>query len=183
MIEDIAAVTPSEGHDPAGRLDAIAAVDAVPVGVRLDLAETVLKWLGDVAKTEEGTTRWWLRRMIWPDRPYLIFGAATRHNELVADAFSAYVSLRHQQMLELIPERTDVMTVGVLLTPRADGLRPWDTSMAATRGDQHFEPDLRAALERLWGALGSDTTHAEDEVDEILDQVEAALELEAADRT
>jgi hypothetical protein len=121
--------------------------------------------------------------MIWPDRPYLIFGAATRYNQLVADSFSAYVSLRHQQMLELIPERTDVMTVGVLLTPRTDGLRPWDTSMAATRGNQHFEADLRAALERLWGALGSSTTHAEDEVDEILDQVEAALEREAEDRT
>jgi hypothetical protein len=178
MIEDIAAVAPSEGHDPAGRLDAIAAVDAVPVGVRLDLAESVLKWLDDVAETEEGVTRWWFRRMIWPDRPYVIFGAATRHNELVADSFSAYVSLRHQQMLELIPERQDVMTVGVLLTPRTDGLRPWDTSMAATRGDQHFEPDLRAALERLWGPLGSDMTHAEDDVDEILDEVQAALEAE-----
>jgi hypothetical protein len=45
-------------------------------------------------------------------------------------------------MLELIPERQDVMTVGVLLTPRTDGLRPWDTTMAATRGDPHLEPDL-----------------------------------------
>ena len=180
MLEDIAAVAPSEGHDPAGRLDSIASVDAVPVGVRLDLAEAVLKWLDDVAKTEEGTTRWWFRRMIWPDRPYLIFGAASRHNELIAESFSAYISLRHQQMLELIPERQDVMTVGILLTPRTDGLRLWDTSMAATRGDQHFEPNLRAALEHLWGALGSDTKHSEDEVDEILDDVKAALESEAA---
>lgn len=178
MLEDIAAAAPSEGHDPAARLDTIAAVDAVPVGVRLDLAEAVLKWLDDVAKEEEGTTRWWFRRMIWPDRPYLIFGAATRHNQVVADSFSSYVSLRHQQMLELIPERTDVMTVGVLLTPRTDGLRPWDTSMAATRGDQHFEADLRAALEHLWGRLGSNTKHSEGAVDEIQDEIDAALEAE-----
>lgn len=118
--------------------------------------------------------------MIWPDRPYLIFGAASRHNQLVADSFSAYVCLRHQQMLELIPERHDAMTVAVLLTPRADGLRPWDTSMAATRGDQHFEPDLRAALERLWGKLGqANTVHAGDEIGEILDEVAAALEAES----
>lgn len=178
MLEDIAAVAPSEGHDPAARLDSIAAVDAVPVGVRLDLAETVLTWLDEVAKTEEGTTRWWFRRMIWPDRPYLIFGAATRHNEAVADSFTSYVSLRHQQMLELIPERPDVMTVGILLTPRTDGLRPWDTSMAATRGDQQFGPELRAALERLWGHSGSDTKHSEDAVDDILAQLDAALEAE-----
>jgi hypothetical protein len=156
MLEDIAAVAPSEGNDPARRLDSIAAIDAVPVGVRLDLAEALMKWLDDMGDTEEGTTRWWFRRMIWPDRPYLIFGAASRHDQLIADSFSAYVTLRHQQMLERIPERQDVMTVGVLLTRRTDGLRPWDTSMAATLGDQHFEPDLRAALERLWGMLGSD---------------------------
>jgi len=52
--------------------------------------------------------------MIWPDRPYLIFGAASRHDQLIA-------------------------------------------SMAATIGDQHFEPDLRSALERLWGKPGSET--------------------------
>lgn len=180
MLEDIAAVAPSEGNDPARRLDSIAAIDAVPVGVRLGLAEALLKWLDDIGNTEDGTTRWWFRRMIWPDRPYLIFGAASRLDQLIADSFSAYVTLRHQQMLELIPERQDVMTVGVLLTRRSDGLRPWDTSMAATIGDQHFEPDLRSALERLWGKLGSETQHAEDEVDEILDEVAAALEAEAA---
>ena len=70
------------------------------------------------------------------------------------------------------------MTVGVLLTPRTDGLRPWDTSMAATRGDQHFEPDLRAALEHLWGGLGSDTKDSEGAVDGILDEVAAALQAE-----
>ncbi|MBA3877789.1 MAG: hypothetical protein C0498_12860 [Anaerolinea sp.] len=178
MLEDIAAIAPSEGHDAASRLDSIAAIDAVPVGVRLDLAEAVLKWLDDLTGSEDGVTRWWFRRMIWPDRPYLIFGAASRHDQVIANAFSAYVTLRHQQMLELIPERTDVMTVGVLLTPREDGLRPWDTSMVATRGDQHFEPDLRTALERLWGALGSDVTQSLDEVDEILDDVGSALEAE-----
>jgi hypothetical protein len=50
--------------------------------------------------------------------------------------------------------------------------------MAATLGDQHFELDLRAALERLWGGLGSDTKHAEGAVDDILDEVGAALEAE-----
>jgi hypothetical protein len=36
---------------------------------------------------------------------------------MLGDSFTSYVSLRHQQMLELIPERTEVMTVGVLLRP------------------------------------------------------------------
>lgn len=42
------------------------------------------------------------------------------------------------------------MTVGVLMTPRTDGLRPWDTTMCAVFGEQEFTPEARAALEEMW---------------------------------
>lgn len=42
-------------------------------------------------------------------------------------------------------------------------------------GDQQFGPDLRAALEHLWGRSGSNTRHSEGAVDEILDEIDAAL--------
>jgi hypothetical protein len=43
------------------------------------------------------------------------------------------------------------MTVGILLTPRPDRKRPWDTTLGAVRGKQEFEPEFMSALERLWG--------------------------------
>ncbi|HAL25851.1 MAG TPA: hypothetical protein DCP25_03830 [Chloroflexi bacterium] len=92
---------------------------------------------------------------MWPKRPHLIFGAAPRFNEVVREAFESFIRLRHQQHLELTPKRADLLTVGILLTPRHDGFRPWDTTLAATTGQQEFEPDLRSALEELWGPFGT----------------------------
>jgi hypothetical protein len=123
------------------------------------------------------------RRIAWPDRPYPIFGAASRHNSGIAAAFSHYVSLRHQQAVELIPERPDVMTVGVLLTPRPDGRRLWDTSLAAVRGDRKFGSDVRAALERLWGSHGPRSTLDGDQLETALQAVGAALDAEQAHAT
>jgi hypothetical protein len=42
------------------------------------------------------------------------------------------------------------LTVGLLLTPRHDGRRPWDTTLSATAGNLGLDPDYRADLERLW---------------------------------
>lgn len=172
MLEDIATVPISDATDPADALEVLAAIDAAPVAIRADLGEAILNWLGQLAEAADGETRWWFRRMTWPDRPHLVFGAASRHDQLVQDAFGAYVMLRHQQLIEVIPELGDVMTAGVLLTPRTDGLRPWDTTMTATRGDQGFEPAFRIALERLWGSLGASVRH--DEMHEVMDAFEKA---------
>jgi hypothetical protein len=47
-----------------------------------------------------------------------------------------------------------MMTVGVLLTLRADGQRPFDTTVVATSGDQEIDAADRQILERLWGKIG-----------------------------
>lgn len=172
MLEDITTAPMPDGADAADVLDVLAAIDAAPVAIRADLGEAILKWLGDLADGPDGETRWWFRRISWPDRPHLVFGAASRHDQLVQDAFGAYVILRHQQHLELIPERGAMMTAGLLLTPRYDGLRPWDTTMSAARGDQAFEPRFRAALERLWGPLGASVRH--DDMDIVIEAFEKA---------
>lgn len=172
MLEDITTAPQPDGAEAADVLDVLAAIDAAPVAIRADLGEAILKWLGDLAGSSDDETRWWFRCMSWPDRPHLVFGAASRHDKLVEDAFGAYVMLRHQQHLELTPERGEMMTAGVLLTPRYDGLRPWDTTMSATRGAQGFEPAFRAALERLWGPLGASVSH--DDMDEVVEAFERA---------
>ena len=42
-------------------------------------------------------------------------------------------------------------TVGVLLTPRHDGLRDWDTSMAAISGPIELSDEDLALYRKTWG--------------------------------
>lgn len=158
VLEDIAASPWPAGTDPADVLRVLAGIDAAPVGYRIKLGRDLLAWLSDVAKTPSDEVRWRFRRMAWPDRPYLIFGAAPRFDRVIHESFVALIRLRHQEHLELVPERADLLTVGVLLTPRRDGLRPWDTTLAAVQGEQDLDPELRKALDELWNTrtIGSD---------------------------
>lgn len=154
ILEDVATAPMTESLDQADVLATLAAIDSAPVSFRTELGETIVHWLHDRAIAEDDETKWWLRRLTDSHR-MLIFGTATRHNALVQEAFGGYVSLRHQQHIELIPEQRETVTVGVLLTPRFDGWRPWDTTVAATKGDQHLDPEHREALERVWGSYAS----------------------------
>jgi len=154
ILEDIAAITRPPGTAEEAVLEALEALDSAAVGMRSELGEAAFRMLEQVVDAPGGGTRWWFRRVLGSGRPQLIIGTASRHDELIGGAFADYVALRHQQLAEVLPEQLNQLTVGVLLTPRSDGVRPWDTSLCATRGDQGFEPDIRAGLERLWGARG-----------------------------
>jgi hypothetical protein len=151
VLEDITTCEWPGQTDPADVLEILAAIDAAPVAYRAELGRDILSWLQEMPAVPVGEVRWRFRRLMWPDRPHLIFGAAPRFNAVIQDAWESLIRLRHQQHLELMPERSDLMTVGILLTPRADARRAWDTTVGATTGEQEFEPDFRSALERLWG--------------------------------
>ena len=169
VLEDIAT---TGSADETARLDALAALDSIPVAYRAELGRDILRWMAEVAAVPEPGQTWRFRNIPWPGRPYLLFGVATRFRATVAATFRDYVSLRHQQQLELMPERAEMLSVGVLLTPRHDGYRPWDTTMVATRGDQGLDPRSRDALELLWGPLG--TTVWEADWDKVAEAFEAA---------
>ncbi len=169
VLEDIAT---TGSADETTRLDVLAAIDSIPVAYRAELGEDILRWMGEVAAVPDPGHTWRFRNIPWPGRPYLLFGAATRFSEAVQAMFGDYVSVRHQQQIELMPERAEILTVWVLLTPRHDGYRPWDTTTAATRGDQGFDPKYREALELLWGPLG--TTVWETDWDKVTEAFEAA---------
>lgn len=115
----------------------------------------MLEWLADVSSIKEGSTRWRFRNLRSADQPTLIFAATTRLDDAAISYFGAYVTLRHQQLLDAVPEIGDRLTVGVLLTPRSnDAEQSWDTTMVATRGDQGFDADSRAKLEDIFGQPG-----------------------------
>jgi hypothetical protein len=151
VLEDVALAGVA---DEGIRLEVLAAIDAIPVAYRAELGKVILSWIDEAAAVPEGSHLWRFRSIPWPGRPYLLFGAATTHSEAIETFFGDYVTLRHQQQIELMPERAHMLTVGVLLTPRHDGHRPWDTTTAATRGDQGFHPKFREALELMWGPMG-----------------------------
>lgn len=154
VLEDIAISSPPAGRNAADMLGVLAAVDAMPVAYRAELSRTMLQWLDEVARVREPAITWRFRIHTWPDRPLLLFAVSSRYEPAIQTAFASWVSLRHQEFLELFPERSDIQTVGVLLTPRMDGSRPWDTTMVATRGDQGLSADERALFEQAWGRLG-----------------------------
>ena len=97
---------------------------------------------------------WRTKTIDLPGRPTIILAANNQHDALTREAFGTYVRLRHQQLAELDSSDLEMMTVGVMITPRPDDHRPWDTSMVATRGDQGFSVEERGSLERLWGLPG-----------------------------
>jgi hypothetical protein len=164
VVQEDIALSPmiESGMSESDRLDVLAAIDAAPVAYRADLGRLIVEWLRDVADSAD-EVKWRFRSHTWPDRPYLVFGTATHHNELIQEGFFAYVRLRHQQHLDLTPERVGLMTVGVLLTPRQDDLRPWDTTLGAVEGDQGFSVEERAGLEGLWGKMGEGVIHKDAE--------------------
>jgi hypothetical protein len=158
VLEDIATAPLPEGLQQADLLDVLAAIDATPVAYREELGKSWLAWIREVAELPSDEIAWRFRGHIWPDRPYLLLGTANRHISEIQAGLGAYVSLRHQQHIEALPERREMTTVGVLLTPRTDGRRPWDTTVVATRGDQGLDDDERALFQRAWGELGESVT-------------------------
>ena len=131
-------------------IEVLGAVDTLPVGYRTELGETLMSWLHDVINVADDHTRWRFRHMEDADRPHLIFAAASRWDKAVHWGFMGYVTLRHQQLFERLDGPEAHLSVGILLTPRYDGLRPWDTTLGAARGDMELEETYRLQLEKLW---------------------------------
>jgi hypothetical protein len=99
-----------------------------------------------------GETLWRLRSLRGPaGYAHLAFGAGTKFSKDHQAAFSMWVQLKHHDLQQITGE-TDLTTVGVLLTPRADGYRPFDTSMSAVKGDLGLTPEAVAAYREHWSS-------------------------------
>jgi hypothetical protein len=70
---------------------------------------------------------------------------------MVRDAFSWWVQLRHHEVYETVAADGGLLTtVGVVLTPRGDSERPWDTTMIAASGDLQLDAEEVAELRTIW---------------------------------
>ena len=75
-------------------------------------------------------------------------------SQMRQDAFGSWVQLRHYELQEIAGDAEDLTTVGVLLTPRRDGLRDWDTTMSAVSGRIDLSVDDLALYRRIWSQTG-----------------------------
>jgi hypothetical protein len=68
----------------------------------------------------------------------------------VQGAFSCWAQLRHHDLQLLSGEVDDSVTVAVLLTPRPDGHRRWDTTLVAIQGDLALTNEQVTAWRRVF---------------------------------
>ena len=150
IFEDIA-ICPLDGDTERDRLRALSELDRLPVGQRTGLGLFIVGALAHVADAPDDETLWSLRSIRGPaGKAHLAFGACSRYSEDIRGAFSTWVQLKHHDLQQITGEHESLITVGVLLTPRADDRRPWDTTMCAVAGDLKLTADELSAYRNLW---------------------------------
>jgi hypothetical protein len=150
-MED-AATGPFDASREAERLHILAQLDRLPVAHRGDFGQLMMQALKLVLTAEPGETLWRFRLLRGEGgRFHMGFGACSGSSQMHRDIFSTSVQLRHHQLQQLVG-LDDMTTVGVLLTHRNDGQRPWDTTLQAVRGDLQLTAEEIADFEKLWDA-------------------------------
>lgn len=153
VLEDIA-LGPGSGAGDAERLSVLALMDEIPVGHREQAGRFMLDALEEVEQAPNGETWWRFRRIVARADTQLALGACSTYNEMTGEAFSGWVQLRHHEQQRRLGGQGDLTTVGVILTPRHDGRRPWDTTMIAASGDIGLTDDEVAALSAIFPSGG-----------------------------
>ena len=149
ILEDIAR-TPADAEEHE-RLEVLALLDRFNVGGRAELGRLLLSHMDDVMSVPPGTTKWQFRRVIQDHGALqLAFGTCNQLTALHREAFAQWAMLRHHEYNELATDIPEPRTVAVLLTPRWDGVRPWDTTMYSLRGDLGLEPGDIHRMGELW---------------------------------
>lgn len=150
LMDDISLASSNEITE-ADRLLVLAEIDALPVGHRSGLGRLLLTNVREVSKTLDGYS--W--RFHWVRRPHgsypqLMFGACSRYSSLIQEAFKQRLILGHCDFGMLRGSMEDLVSVGVLLTPRGDGARPWDTTLIRVSGSFEYTAEELENLRRLW---------------------------------
>jgi hypothetical protein len=154
MCEEIAGVS-ERAMSEEMRLQILADIDGLHVGSRESLGSLLLEELDLISTNPPEGIRWKFRTFLSP-RPggtQIGFGVCSVLNENVQNAFNAWVQLRHYERRER-EDLTDARSIGVMLTPRPDGKRDWDTSLFVISGDLNLTKKEYARFTKLWGRRG-----------------------------
>ncbi|HEX7291054.1 MAG TPA: hypothetical protein VF250_08015 [Conexibacter sp.] len=152
IFEDIALVSLTRATE-SDRLRALAALDQLPVSQRAEIGNFLLRAFASVATEPPPGVKWQLRTVRGAQQIHFAFGAASRYSHEIQSGFSAWAQLRHHELHEITGDNA-LTTVAVLLTPRADGTREWDTTLSAMTGDLKLTDEELAAYRAVWGNAG-----------------------------
>jgi hypothetical protein len=151
MLEDIALSLLGEALTETNRYTILSDLDRLPVSARAEWGHLLLDMLRDVPQVSDGHCKWRFRRMLDDaGTRQLVVGAATRFDPVVQASFSAYVQLRHHEVTSRTGRAEESSTLGVLLTPRRDGKRPWDTSTVRVHGDLELSEEELSVYREAW---------------------------------
>jgi hypothetical protein len=146
ILEDIAEMPRPENTTEAEFLDILAAIDTMAVGFRSELGRLLVTWLAEVSRVPS----WRSRLYVGEKPPYLIFATGTNCDEKALRIFQCHVASMHLELTEAHPELKRAVTVGILLAPQSDGLRPWGTTIFAVSGNVETNPEIKASLDAVW---------------------------------
>ncbi|WP_156517466.1 hypothetical protein [Rhodococcus sp. LB1] len=158
MLEDLA--TSPWDRSEEDRLTLLHLLDRQAVTERAKIGRRMIDLPRDASSVSREATRFDLRRYVFGEGDLQLgFGVCNTFSELHREAFRRWVMLRHHELTETLPDdsREDIWTVAILLTPRHDGLRPWDTTVFAINGVLEIDDADLAALHLLWNRSGAET--------------------------
>lgn len=151
IFEDIAR-TRLQTSTEEQRLRILGELDRLHVGQRAIIGQYLRDAFDAVARYGGEEIIWHLRRVLGSrGTTQLGFGVCSRFSEEIQAAFSAWVQLRHHEFTERLADNSvSPASVGVLLTPRRDGQRLWDTTTASVVGRLSLTPDELAIFRGVW---------------------------------
>jgi hypothetical protein len=155
ILEDVATAPilpgslPLEEHD---RLRMLAELDSLVVGQRALIGRFLQDALNEVTESPRSGLEWRFRRIVGQATHLGFAVCSSGFSETAQTGFGAWIELRHHELQQRTGEFGDGTTVGVLLTPRTDGRRPWDTTVVAASGDLGLTHEEVRAFRGLWGS-------------------------------
>jgi hypothetical protein len=155
VYEDIA-TAPTGGLDEKVRLRALAELDRLPVALRANIGRFLIDGLEEAASVPEDGSQWRFRRPVGGrGKAHLGFGVCSQQFKAYSedpmhhDVFGWWVQLRHHELQQITGD-PDLTTVGVVLSPRDDGERLFDTTMAAVTGDLNPTDEKLSGFREFW---------------------------------
>ncbi|MBW9121914.1 hypothetical protein JNB63_17590 [Microbacterium trichothecenolyticum] len=148
-IQEDIALSPAPSDDELIRIDVLSRLDSIPVASRTEFGQRLQSYMSEAKawskKTLITSTRIYLPVDPGPFESPIVFMVASRLDDLARMVFRARLELQHHDFFK-ITNSSDLMSVGVLLTPGTTSGRDWDTTMAAAKGDMDLDPEYVAAI-------------------------------------
>ena len=135
LLEDVATTTLDDEMREPDRLRVLSELDKLEVASRTSLGQHLIAMLEELADEPAQHVKVRHRRFFFGQGRQLCFSVGSRFDEQMQTVFSAWVQLRHHDLQVQTGEIEQSITAAVLLTPRPDGGRRWDTTTVAVHGD------------------------------------------------